>query len=70
MRSPRSSSAALRPATAMRRPSSAWTGVIAGVDGDSVLIEVDGESVSIPFGDVLKARLKGVVSFDRGREAD
>lgn len=57
----------VRPSTGTR---SAWTGVIAGVDGDSVLIEVDGENVSIPFGDVLKARLKGVVSFDRGREAD
>lgn len=45
-----------------------WTGVIAGTDGTTVLLDVDGEQVRVPFDDILKARLKGVVRFDRGRD--
>lgn len=47
---------------------SAWTGILLGIEGDSVLIDVDGERTSIPHADILKARLKGVISFDRGRD--
>jgi ribosome maturation factor RimP len=46
---------------------SAWTGVLVGLVGDDVTLDVDGESVAIPFDSVLKARLKGVVSFNKER---
>jgi len=42
-----------------------WTGVLLGVEGDSVLIESDGKRFDIPFESVVKARLKGVVCFSR-----
>lgn len=45
-----------------------WTGIIAGTEVSDVVLDVDGERVRIPFDDILKARLKGVVSFDRGRD--
>lgn len=45
-----------------------WTGSLAGIEGSTVLLDVDGERIGIPFDDILKARLKGVVCFDRGRD--
>jgi ribosome maturation factor RimP len=42
-----------------------WTGTLRGLDGDNVVLEVDGETMRIPFESVHKARLKGVVSFNR-----
>lgn len=42
-----------------------WTGTLRGLDGDDVLVEVDGETVRVPFDSVQKARLKGVISFNR-----
>lgn len=42
-----------------------WTGTLRGMDGDDVIVEIEGESVRIPFDSVHKARLKGVVSFNR-----
>lgn len=46
---------------------SSWSGVLQGIDGDDVVLDVDGETVRIAFDTVQKARLKGVVSFqERG----
>lgn len=42
---------------------SSWTGVLQGIDGDDVVLDVDGQAVRVPFDSVMKARLKGVVSF-------
>jgi len=44
---------------------SAWTGTLSGIEGDDVVLEVDDETVRIPFESVQKARLKGVISFNR-----
>ncbi len=30
------------------------------------MLDVDGERVAIPFNEILKARLKGVVDFGKG----
>lgn len=49
---------------------SAWTGKLVGIEGEDVLVEVDGETDRIPYADITKARLKGVVSFERGRDED
>jgi len=43
-----------------------WTGRIEGVEGDRVVLDVDDESVAVPFNEILKARLKGVVDFGKG----
>jgi ribosome maturation factor RimP len=48
----------------------AWTGTLVGLEGDDVVLEVEGEAVRIPFDSVQKARLKGVVSFNRERGAE
>lgn len=42
-----------------------WTGTLGGTDGDTVLLVADGDTVRIAFDDIVKARLKGVVSFKR-----
>ncbi len=44
-----------------------WTGTLLGVDGELVLVEVDGERVEIEYDRIVKARLKGVVDFNRER---
>jgi len=46
---------------------SAWTGTLIGTQGESVLIESEGEQVAVAHSEIVKARLKGVVSFDRER---
>ncbi len=46
----------------------AWTGVLVGTSGHDVVIDVDGERVRLPHADIVKARIKGVVRFDRGRD--
>ncbi len=48
----------------------AWTGVLTGLEGESVVLDVNGERVEIALDSVQKARLKGVVDFSRGRGAD
>jgi ribosome maturation factor RimP len=47
-----------------------WTGRIEGTDGSSIVIDADSERVVIPFEDVVKARLKGVVNFNSERGAE
>jgi len=44
---------------------SKWTGKLAGVEDDVVLIEVEGKNVRISFADIKKAHLKGTVDFSR-----
>lgn len=40
-----------------------WTGVLSGVEGDCVVLEVDGERVSLPLSNIKKAHIKGVIEF-------
>jgi len=42
-----------------------WTGTLGGIDGDTVIVEANGEKFRIAYDDIVKARLKGVVSFKR-----
>jgi ribosome maturation factor RimP len=49
---------------------SAWTGTLVGIEGDDVVLDVEGERVAIAYDSVQKARLKGVVSFNRERGAE
>lgn len=42
-------------------------GVLAGVEGDDVVVDTGGEHVRVPFVTIQKARLKGVVDFGKGR---
>lgn len=51
---------------ALRRTT--WTGTIVGLAGSDVLLDVEGERVSIPYETISKARLKGVVDFGKGKE--
>ena len=44
---------------------SAWTGTLLCLDGDDVVLDVEGEQVRVPLDSVQKARLKGVVNFNR-----
>ena len=41
-----------------------WTGRLAGVDGDDVLLEVDGIVERIAYADIKKANVKGVFDFN------
>jgi len=45
-----------------------WTGELVGVEGDNIVLLVDGERVSLPYDSIQKARLKGVVDFGNRRE--
>jgi ribosome maturation factor RimP len=45
-----------------------WTGELVGMEGDDVVLTVDGEPVTVAFETIQKARLKGVVDFGKGRE--
>lgn len=45
-----------------------WTGELVGMEGDDVVLLVDGERTLIPYETIQKARLKGVVDFGKGRE--
>lgn len=42
-------------------------GVLVGIEGDDVIVEVDGERVVVPYETIQKARLKGVVDFGNER---
>lgn len=43
-----------------------WSGVLAGIRQSEVLIEVEGETVPIPFSEIKKAHLKYSFSAQRG----
>lgn len=42
---------------------SKWTGKLAGIDGDDVLLEVDGLEQRIAINEIKKAKLKGSIDF-------
>ncbi len=42
---------------------SSFTGTLKGFEDDEVLIEVDGNTVAIPFDQIKRARIKGTVDF-------
>lgn len=44
-----------------------FTGTIERVEGESVVLDIDGEPVHIPISDVRNARLKGEVDFGHGK---
>jgi len=46
-----------------------WTGVLLGIEGDQIALDVEGERVVVAFDTVQKARLRGVVDFGKGRGA-
>lgn len=41
-----------------------FTGTIQGIDGESVVLETEGETFHIPVGAITKAHLKGEVDFN------
>lgn len=40
-----------------------WTGVLLGIEDECVLLEVEGERVSLPLSNIKKAHIKGVIEF-------
>ncbi len=42
---------------------SKWTGKLAGMEGEDVLLEVDGLTEHIAIGEIKRARLKGSIDF-------
>lgn len=47
-----------------------WTGVLVGMENDDVIIDVEEQRVLVPYENILKARIKGVVDFGKGRGAE
>lgn len=47
-----------------------WTGVLVGMENDDVVIDVEEQRVLVPYENILKARIKGVVDFGKGRGAE
>ena len=45
-----------------------WTGVLCGMEGEDVIIEVEGERIAIPFTSIKKANIKGQVDFTKGKD--
>ncbi|MBI5230771.1 MAG: ribosome maturation factor RimP [Coriobacteriales bacterium] len=48
----------------------AWTGTLVGTSGEDVLLDVNGEELRVSFGDIAKARIKGVVDFSSRKGGD
>lgn len=42
-----------------------FTGIINGVEGENVLLDVEGEQVALPLANMKRARLKGRVDFSK-----
>ena len=40
-----------------------FTGILKGVEGEEVILEVDGVEVRLPYGDIKKANLKAEIEF-------
>ncbi len=47
-----------------------FTGTIVAVDDDTIMLDVDNESVRIPYRAITKARLKGTVDFGKKGTGD
>ena len=47
-----------------------WTGVLVGMEDGDVVLDVEDERVHVAYENSLKARLKGVVDFGKGRGAE
>jgi ribosome maturation factor RimP len=47
----------------------AWTGTIIDVTDDAILLAVDGETRVIPYRALKKARLKGRIDFNSGKDS-
>ena len=43
---------------------SSFTGTLAGTEGETVLIDVDGAQVRIPYANIKRAHVKGVIDFN------
>lgn len=48
---------------------SSWTGLLKGMSGDDILLEIDGEEFSIPFDQVMKAHVKATVDFTERKDS-
>lgn len=47
-----------------------WTGTLLGIEDGRIKVDVEGDVATISFDDIVKARLKGVVSFnERGTQS-
>ncbi|NLG11274.1 MAG: ribosome maturation factor RimP [Coriobacteriaceae bacterium] len=46
-----------------------WTGTLRGMDGDDVLVEVDGRIERLAFSAIKKARIKGRIDFKVRKDA-
>lgn len=44
-----------------------WTGVLQGMEGDDVVLEVEGVAVALPLADVKKARMIATIDFNAPR---
>ncbi len=45
-----------------------FTGALAGIEGETVLLEVDGETLRIPYGNMKRASIKGTYDFNRAMD--
>lgn len=46
---------------------SSWTGIIQGVEGSDVLLELEGQRVVLPFEGMKSAHIKGIIDFSSTR---
>ncbi|WP_165246785.1 ribosome maturation factor RimP [Adlercreutzia sp. ZJ141] len=43
---------------------STFSGKLCGIDGDDVLVDVDGQRMRVPFNAIKRARIKGTINFN------